>query len=216
MSFGVIRDEGVPVSQRKIRVVGVVGGIGSGKSSVARWVAEHADVRVIDADKLGHEALLSPHVKQALRQHFGDGIFDSMGNVDRRALSQRVFGETPRHHAERRALEQIVHPEILKRMGSLITDAEQSGREAVLLDAAVLLEAGWKNRCHFVVFIDVPEAIREQRVFQRSGWSRDELRRREASQLSLSEKQKQSDFTISNVGDVSVAGNELLNFLRSR
>lgn len=198
----------------RIPVIGIVGGIGSGKSVVAQWVASRANIHVIDADRLGHEVLLAADVKAALRGQFGDDIFDSKGEVQRGVLARRVFGDSERHRAERQDLEQIVHPEIERRIVGEIARAEQAGSEAVLLDAAVLLEAGWQRQCDAVVFVETPEPVRLQRVQQRSGWTAEELHRREASQLSLSEKRKQSDAVVSNAGEVSDGGQQLLNCLR--
>jgi dephospho-CoA kinase len=196
-----------------IPVIGIVGGIGSGKSAVARWVAERANVLLIDADQLGHAALRFESVKTALRKRFGDQIFDPTGEVNRRALASVVFGPDEAHRQARHALEQISHPAIEQQMVDLITKAELDGREAVLLDAAVLLEAGWQHRCNAVVFVDAPEEVRLQRVGARSGWTQDELRRRESSQLPLAEKKRLSNVVISNVSNDSRGGQELLDFL---
>ena len=198
----------------RIPVVGVIGGIGSGKSAVARWVATQANVHVIDADRLGHEALRAGDVKAALRRAFGDGIFDAQEEVQRGGLARRVFGDTEAHRAARHTLEQVVHPEIERRIVDEIRRATDAGCEAVLLDAAVLLEAGWQRRCDAVVFIDAPDDVRRLRVQQRSGWTAEELQRREASQLSLSEKRKCSDAVVFNTSGVSEGGQQLLNFLR--
>ena len=157
---------------RRIPVIGVVGGIGSGKSSVARAVAALANVHVVDADHLGHDVLLDEGVKVALRRQFGDGIFDAAGAVNRSSLARCVFGDGESHRTARHALEQIVHPEIARRIATEIARAEAAGHEAVLLDAAVLLEAGWRRLCDAVIFIDAPEDLRLKRVQQRSGWSR--------------------------------------------
>lgn len=201
-------------SPGRIPVVGIVGGIGSGKSAVALWVAAQENVHVIDADRLGHDALRASDMKASLRLQFGDNIFDAQGEVQRGALARRVFGDTDAHRAARNMLEQIVHPEIERRIVEEIRRAADAGSEAVLLDAAVLLEAGWQRRCDAVVFIETPDAVRLERVHQRSGWTAEELHRREASQLSLADKRKQSDVVVSNAGQVSDAGQQLLNFLR--
>ncbi|MBC8115788.1 MAG: dephospho-CoA kinase [Candidatus Saccharimonas sp.] len=198
----------------RIPVVGIVGGIGSGKSAVARWVATQANIHVIDADRLGHEALMAGDVKASLRLKFGDDIFDVQGEVLRGALARRVFGDAEEHRAARHMLEQIVHPEIERRIVDEIRRAADSGSQAVLLDAAVLLEAGWQRQCDAVVFIETPDDVRLERVRQRSGWTAEELHRRETSQLSLTDKRKQSDAVVSNAGQVSDAGQQLLNFLR--
>ncbi|MCX7407569.1 MAG: dephospho-CoA kinase [Planctomycetota bacterium] len=201
---------------RRIPVIGVVGGIGSGKSAVAREVASLANVHVIDADRLGHEALLDSDVKLALRRQFGESIFDATGEVHRSSLARCVFGDGESYRTARHALEQIVHPEIARRITTEIAQAEAVGQEAVLLDAAVLLEAGWRRLCDAVVFIDAPEELRLQRVQQRSGWTREEFHRREASQLGLTEKRRQCDAVIVNATDVTESGRQFINFLRGR
>ena len=205
-----------PSSPRRIPVIGVIGGIGSGKSAVTRWVADRANVVVSDADQLGHQALRMENVKSALRRRFGETIFDEQGEVRRGALARLVFGEASGQQEARHDLEQIVHPAIEQQLVELIAQSEQQGREAVLLDAAVLLEAGWQRRCDAVVFVDAPDEVRQRRVAIRSGWSLDELRRRESSQLGLVEKRLRSDIVISNVTDDDAGGQELLDFLYSR
>lgn len=198
---------------RHIPVIGVIGGIGSGKSAVAQAVAARANVMVIDADSLGHQALELTAVKSALRQRFGQAIFDERGEIQRSALARKVFGEDVTSQAARRDLERVVHPAIEKLVVDAIEQAEQLKRDAVLLDAAVLIEAGWQGRCDAVVFVDAPEEVRRRRVATRSGWSMDELRRRESSQLSLVEKRQHSNLTISNESDDDRAAEQLLEFL---
>ena len=199
--------------QHRIPVVGIVGGIGSGKSAVTQWVATKVNVLVINADKLGHEALQLDSVKSALHRRFGGDIFDQAGDVNRAALARIVFGNTPEHLIARQDLERISHPAIEARVLELVKQAELDGREAVLLDAAVLLEAGWQRQCDAVVFVDASDDVRQRRVAARSGWSQEELRRRESSQLPLVEKKRLSNVVISNESDDSHGGQELLDFL---
>jgi dephospho-CoA kinase len=200
-------------SRRRLPVIGIVGGIGSGKSAVTRWAAEHSNAVMIDADRLGHEALCLEPVKEALAKRFGQTILNEQGEIERRSLARVVFGEGQSHRDARGDLERIVHPAIERQIEMLIDQAEREHRDAVLLDAAVLLEAGWQDRCDAVVFVDAPVEVRQQRVAARSGWSPEELQRREASQLPNSEKKLRSDLVISNAADVNQAGQELLHFL---
>lgn len=197
----------------RIPVVGIVGGIGSGKSAVTRWVAQHANVIVIDADQVGHQVLKWQNVKEALRQRFGPDIFDASGEIQRGALARQVFGNGDGQRSARHDLERIVHPAIEQQIVDLIAVAVDDGRQAVLLDAAVLLEAGWQRRCDAVIFVDAPDAVRLRRVAARSGWSLEELQRRESSQLPLSEKKRLSNLVISNATDDSQGGQQLLDFL---
>lgn len=203
-------------SFRRIPVIGVVGGIGSGKTAVTRWVARHADVAIIDADDLGHQVLRSDSVKSALRSRFGNEIFDESGEIQRGQLARRVFGEGDSQRAARADLERIVHPAIEQRVIAAIQIAGEQQRQAVLVDAAVLLEAGWQRRCDAVVFVDAPEDVRWRRVEARNGWSREEFQRREASQISLEEKKRRCDFIVQNAADDGQGGQELLDFLCRR
>jgi dephospho-CoA kinase len=144
-------------------IVGVVGGIGSGKSAVCRWVADHdSSIRVIDADRDGHRALELPAVQAQLRAAFGPDVFKPDGKVIRSAVARLVFGSTPEHQDARRQLESIVHPAIAKLRDEQISELSSSGNvQAVLVDAAILQEAGWQDHCDGVVFVDVP---RNQRL----------------------------------------------------
>ena len=200
-------------SRRRIRVIGIVGGIGSGKSALAEWVATHANAALINADTLGHEALLSEPVKKQLGERFGREIFGADGQIVRAFLAAKVFGDTAIQVAARRELEQIVHPEIGRRIAEGVASAIEEDRYAVILDAAVLLEAGWRELCDVVVFVDSSDAIRLARVRERQGWDAAELRRREASQWSLTDKRRESDIVVTNNASLEAAGQQLLDLL---
>jgi dephospho-CoA kinase len=199
---------------RRIPIIGIVGGIGSGKSAVANWVAEHARVSVLDADKLGHQALQNPDVKQALSRRFGNAICAADGTIERSALAREVFGSDACHAQARHDLETIVHPEIGRQVAEGVALAAAQGQDAVLLDAAILLEAGWRMKCDLVVFIDTPDDVRLERVRSARGWSENELRRRESSQWSLTEKRRESDLIVVNDRDLEDAGTQLLESLK--
>ena len=203
-------------ARNRIPLIGVVGGVGSGKSAVANWVSTHAPVAVIDADKLGHEALLSVSVKAELRARFGDEIFDSAGNIVRAKLANRVFGVDSNHLVARRDLERIVHPAISQQIAAEVSIAVEQRAEAVLLDAAILLEAGWRDLCELVVFIETPAEMRLQRVQAHRGWTKAELQRREESQWDLSRKRQESDLVIVNDRELEYAGKQLLDCLIER
>jgi dephospho-CoA kinase len=197
-----------------IPVVGIVGGIGSGKSSVARWVATHdSRVVLINGDEVGHEVLTHKVVQEAIRQRFGDGVFDKAGQIDRRSLGRVVFGPGEANHSARHDLERIVHPRIRETFVKRITEAEAGKKQAVLLDAAVLFEAGWNELCHTIVFVDVPRGERLSRLQAGRGWDETEVERREASQISLETKRSRSNFVIDNAHSVDEAGRQLKELL---
>lgn len=186
---------------RTIPLVGLVGGIGSGKSTVTRELARRMKVTVLDADKAGHDALRQVGVKNALRAAFGEGIFDGAGEVVRSQLAQLVFGDEEIAQQNRRTLEAIVHPVLRADLVKQWQAArDQRLVEVVLLDAPLLLESGWKEMCDAVVFIDTPLSRRQLWTKASRGWSAEELARREASQWPLARKQDESDFRIDNSG----------------
>jgi dephospho-CoA kinase len=197
-----------------IPVIGIVGGIGSGKSSVARWVAaRHRDVLLINGDEVGHEVLTDAAVRDAVRKRFGEPVFDADGQINRRVLGQLVFGSSDGQRVARDDLERIVHPRIREIFSSRIAAAAAAGKRAVLLDAAVLFEAGWNDLCHAVVFIDVPRDLRYARLRDLRGWDDVDTERRESSQASLESKRGQSQFTVDNSQTVESAGRQLEEIL---
>jgi dephospho-CoA kinase len=196
-------------------VVGVVGGIGSGKSAVCRWVAErHPEVRVIDADADGHRALMLAEVKAKLKESFGNEVIGADGEVDRRALAGRVFGDSAERQAAKTALEAIVHPAIAGLRDEQLQEfARDSAIRAVLVDAALLQEAGWQDQCDAVIYVDTPREVRLKRVENR-GWSESELARREASQWPVERKRAASQFVVDNSQTLDNAGGQVYEYLQ--
>ena len=189
-------------------VVGLVGGVACGKSLLARRVAERCGLAVVDGDAAGHAALALASVRDALRSRFGAAIFAADGSVDRHSLADRVFGPTQEQAAALADLERMTHPVIRQEFKRQIAAAYAEGASAVLLDAAVLLEAGWQDLCDAVVFVDVPEAVRLQRAVAR-GWTERRWRQREAAQMSLREKRALCHAIVSNIGPPEAAADEL-------
>ncbi len=193
-------------------MVGLIGGVGSGKSSVARRLQAISSrpVVVIDADQLGHQVLQFPAVKERILQRFGPTVFNSQGEISRSSLGHLVFGADASAQLARRDLEAIVHPEIRKLAEQSIHELRQKQQvELIVLDAAILLEAGWNTVCNFVVFIDAPETDRIARVHVGRGWSALELAKREASQWPLPRKRAAADTVIDNSNSVDDAAKQL-------
>jgi dephospho-CoA kinase len=177
-------------------VIGVIGGIGAGKSTVAAALARRGGA-VIDADQLGHRALETPGVRDWLLGRWGPRVLKPDGSPDRRAVGRIVFADP----AERRSLEEQVFP-VIRRLAEERIAAAQTDPAArfVVLDAAVLLEAGWTDVCDKLVYIDAPREVRLARLAARSRWSADEVAAREAAQLPAAEKRRRADAVIVNDG----------------
>lgn len=174
--------------KHKVFVVGLVGGVAAGKSHVAR-LFEMKNAKIIDADLLGHEVLKRPLIARRLGQIFGPQILDAEGRVDRSKLAQLVFGADPSCAARLEQLEKIMHPQIhAAAVRSLRRFQESETPPAVVvIDAPLLLEAGWAPLCDVILFIDTPIELRMQRARER-GWSGQQFKDREAAQLSLYQK----------------------------
>lgn len=190
-------------------ILGLLGGIGSGKSAVAAELVKHGGW-LINADQLGHEALRQPEISAQVIERFGvigtdahgkavarvaPNILDTQSSIDRKKLGAMVFKD----ETKLRALEAIVFPYIGRRIREEIDLAKQRDDvRFIVLDAAVMLEAGWSDACDKVIFVDAPRDLRLQRVRQQRGWTEADLRARENLQLPLDEKRRRADAVIDN------------------
>ncbi len=201
-------------------VIGLTGGVASGKSSVAGLFAG-AGAAVIDADSVGHAVLDLPAVREQLVGRFGPGVVAPRGpsgagelRVDRKALGSIVFADP----LARRALESIVHPLMRARFLDQIENELGPGRPAgrpVVLDAAILREALWDDLCDLVVFVDTPRSERLRRARENRGWSEQEFTARELAQWPCERKQLPSDFVISGDAPLPSLRLEVERFLAS-
>jgi dephospho-CoA kinase len=181
-----------------MRIIGITGGVASGKSLVTKQLAT-LGAGVLDADRAGHEALRLPHVEAAARRRWGDAIFGPDGQIDRAKLARIVFGREPQAGQERNYLEQLSHPEIGKLLRRQAEALETAGIEFAVLDAALLLEAGWDGMCEKTIFVDSPRETRLARAMAR-GWTAEDFAAREGVQDSLDRKRPRADVIIDNSG----------------
>lgn len=174
--------------------IGLIGAIGAGKSAAAAALAARG-AWVVNADALGHEALEQPEIRARLIDRWGTQVFRPDGHADRRAIAAIVFADPD----ERTALEGIVFPYIGRRaFAEVLAGQADPAARLVVLDAAVMLEAGWNNVCDRVVYVDAPRETRLARLAARRGWSRDDLAAREAAQWPAERKTAFADAVIVN------------------
>jgi dephospho-CoA kinase len=183
---------GKPIADRPL-VIGLVGGIGAGKSEVARCLGEHGYV-VIDSDKEAKAALDRPDVREELVKWWGERVLSPDGRIDRRAVASIVFSDA----AERSRLEQLVHPLVKANRAELVDRAAREGKPGVVVDAPLLIEAGSDKKCDVIVFVDSPRDQRLARVQTTRRWDAAELERRENAQLPLEEKRRRADEVVVN------------------
>ena len=181
-----------------MRVIGILGGVASGKSLVARKLAE-LGAGVLDADRCGHEVLRMPLVEAAARKRWGDEIFASDGHIERSRLAEIVFSDAPTGPAERKYLEKLTHPDIRKLLNRQAEEMSRGGITVAVLDAPLLLESGWDSLCSMLLFVDAPRRLRLARA-KRRGWNEEDFVAREGVQESLDSKLRRADAVIDNSG----------------
>jgi dephospho-CoA kinase len=185
----------------RMKTIGLVGGVASGKSLVGEMLVE-LGAGMLDADRTGHAVMTEDSdVHAALRQRWGDAVFGNGSQVDRAAVARRVFAETDQATADREFLESLLHPRIRRRLEAKRQEFAAEGKPAVVLDAPLLLEAGWGPMCDVVLMVDAPRESRLQRARER-GWSDAEFARREAAQWPVEKKRRAAHVVIANDGTV--------------
>ncbi len=184
------------VNESRKPVIGLAGGIGSGKSTVARMLADLGCV-VADSDAAARAALEDPAIRDRIVAQWGSEILDDAGRIDRSKMAAIVFSDPQ----QRRQLESITHPWIEARRREQF-DAAPADAPALVIDAPLLFEAGLDAECDAVIFVDTPREVRLSRVRDNRGWDEAELRRREDSQLPLDAKRFRADDIVFNNGDV--------------
>jgi len=195
-------------------VLGVLGGIASGKSAASTAVAGPQGL-VISADGIAREILNSPEVSQKISDTFGPEFLDSRGLPDRDTLAAQIFVDSGR----RKMLESWIHPLVRERILAELEQARAKGLARVALDVPLLLENdaehGFVALCDALLFIEVPADVRERRAVANRGWAAGEVARREAAQLPLDEKRARADFIIVNDGDLEQLEHEIQRVLAS-
>ena len=180
-------------------IIGITGGIGSGKSFVAQLFGE-LGCHVIDSDARARSAFGDPQIRQTLREWWGDQIFLPDGGIDRAWIARKVFADPD----ARRRLEGLIHPWIEKnRLSEMMQFASDPKILAFVWDAPLLFEAGSVKQCDAVVFVEAPLQLRSERVGRSRGWGPDELGRRENSQWPLDKKRELSDYVVNNTADAA-------------
>ena len=177
-------------------VIGLTGGIGTGKSEVAR-ILEEIGAYIIDADRLGHSAYL-PHseIWEEVVKEFGDGVLLPDEEIDRKKLGSIVFNDP----VQLAKLNEIMHPRMGKMVENLIEGADA---EVVVVEAALLLEAGWDALVDEVWCTGASEDVVIDRLKARNGLNKEEAQKRIKAQMSVAERKSRSQVMIENNGDLA-------------
>ncbi len=179
-------------------IIGILGGIGSGKSTVAAEFAK-LGCKVIDADRIAHELLDRDTVKEKIVGLFGEAVLDSSGRVEHKKLAGVVFACGDKLEC----LNRVIHPLVLARAEELIEQYNQQNQvKAIVLDVPLLVEVGWNRRCDRLIFVDCEQKIRAERA-KKLGFDKNQFKIREKFQISLDNKASLADNTVENNSDFS-------------
>lgn len=180
----------------KLIVLGLYGGVGSGKSTVATLFQEMG-AKVIDADRLAHDCLEQSSVRDSIAAAFGPQMVTPNCEVDRKELARVIFGD----EQKRQLLNGIIHPEVRRLILARLTALrDQDHALLVVLDVPLLMEGGLHALCDKHLFVDAPIEARRERVRRVRGWDAGELERREKTQESIDAKRDLADYKIINDG----------------
>ncbi len=180
-------------------LIGIIGGIASGKSTVAAEF-EKLGCAVIDADAIVHELLREDRVRNEVVQLFGPGVVNARGELDRKRLAAVVFADA----RQLSALNKLLHPRVLQRTQELIAQYNtDSHTKAIVLDMPLLVEVGWADRCDRVIFVECDRRRRVERARTKGLMDDREMEIRENSQISLDKKARLADDIVDNNSDFS-------------
>jgi len=194
-------------SKNGIFIIGLLGGIGSGKSAAAKILEKKGGAR-IDCDALVHELYRDEAVADEIAAEFGDAVRGPDG-VDRTALADAAFAS----EKAVKKLMAIVHPKVVRETRRRLAELEKRGVRFAVIEAAFLVEAGLDKLCDSVWFVDADDKSRNERVMRGRGWSPDEAARREKFQMPLAEKRAAADRIIENrssLGDLEARMDRIL------
>jgi len=182
---------------RRFLLVGLTGGIATGKSTVSAMFA-HLGAKIIDADLLAREIVMPGQPALAeIVEEFGAGVLGPDGALDRKRLGAIVFVDP----ARRKRLEQITHPAIQRRQQRILSVYDEEVFEGIVFyDAAVLIEAGGHTKMDRLVVVSTDQATEVVRLMSRDGMSEDEARGRIATQMPVADKAALADYVIDNSG----------------
>jgi dephospho-CoA kinase len=178
-------------------IIGLAGGIGSGKSTVAQLLGQMG-AAVISSDRLNQEELDSDDMREWLGRRFGPAVLHPDGRANRQALRQIASTDAGARHE----LEQMLHPRISRRREALMAQYQADPRVlAFVWDSPLLFEAGLAEQCDRIIFVEADDAVRAARVRAR-GWSSEDLRRFEGTQKPLDFKRRRADYRVVNNSDI--------------
>ena len=195
-------------------VIGLTGGIGTGKSTVSQILKDRG-FSVIDLDVISHEVIEFSSVVEKIVQNFGREVLDEdeAGNctISREKLGKIIFADKEK----RFALNSIMHPEILKVMHKKILECKSEKNKIIFVEVQLLFEVQWEKEFDYILLVAAKRDMQVRRVLERDKRSEEEAWNIINSQMSLDEKREKSDFVIENDGNMDDLNKKVDKFLKS-
>lgn len=190
-------------------LVGVTGGIASGKSTVSRQLAD-AGLAVVDADQIARQ-VVEPGTSglQQVVNTFGSGVLLPNGELDRQGLGRCIFNDD----GKRRQLNQILQPIIRAAIGDEVNQLRREGQRIIVLDLPLLFETGYAKDCDRILVVNIRPDMQLQRLMARNGYSQQEAQARIDAQFPLAAKVARADYVINNSGDRQALSKAVQAFL---
>ncbi|AKF92531.1 dephospho-CoA kinase [Brevibacillus laterosporus] len=177
-------------------ILGLTGGIASGKSTVAAMLRERG-VTVIDADLIAREVVeVGKPAYNGIVKYFGTSVLDETGALNRAVLGEIIFSD----REKRMVLNEIVHPEVRKEMRLQATLAQERGERLVFMDIPLLYESKLTYMVDRVVVVYVPESVQFIRLMERDEFDEEQAKKRLRAQMNIEEKRKLANYVIDNQG----------------
>lgn len=192
-----------PEIKQHLIILGIMGGICSGKSTVSQMLEQLGACR-LDADQIANQSLQLPDVQQQIITWWGQDMMEA-GQIQRKKLAKVVF-ENP---LALKQLEGLLHPLVRKTIQEQLIQlsilaATAQHKTAVILDIPLLWESGWHDVCDYLIFVEASLEVRQQRAISQRNWAAQDVLQREQHQASLAQKQSSAHFIIPNHGDIKI------------
>ncbi len=180
-------------------VIGITGGIGSGKSTVADIITGLGHTVIKTDDRAKELMIENEQLRTKLINEFGADVYTSDGGLNRKFLADTVFGGLPHHEVALEKLNNIVHPYVIDDMIAQSQQYAMNGEKMIFIESALIFEAGLQDGFDYVVVVDAPEKACIERAVER-GMAIEQVKRRMDRQISLGIKKSHADFVIDNSG----------------
>lgn len=186
-----------------VKIIGITGGIGSGKSTVSKFINEMG-YKVINSDSKAKKLYLeNSELKEKLIKEFGVNFYLPDGNINKKFIEEIVFGEDEKSKANLSKLNALVHPLVIQDNIDEIDELVEKGERLIFVESALIFEISMEDAYDYIICVFTPKDITIKRLIERDSTSEEKILKRMKNQMSSEEKKKKADFVINNNKDLN-------------